>query len=152
MLLALDLGTKSGWATYDNDGVIKSGVVDFKAGKYENTNARYFKFRTWLSNISPTPTHIVYEAVRKHVATDAAHAYGAFMGNLITWCDEYVVPCNGADVGTVKKFWTGKGNSNKIAMIAEGHKRGWNKVTDDNEMDALAILHYWMEHGIFSLK
>jgi len=37
-------------------------------------------------------------------------------------------------------------------MIAEGHKRGFTDIEDDNEMDALALIHYWIEHGIFSLK
>lgn len=151
MLLALDLGTKTGWAIYNGNNII-SGVVDLKATKYENTNARYFKFRQWLSGLNPSPTHIVYEAVRKHVATDAAHCYGAFMGNLISWCDEYVVPCNGVDVGTIKKFWTGKGNSNKDAMLHHGQKKGFMNVKDDNEMDAVALLHFWLENGIFSLK
>lgn len=145
MLLALDLGTKTGWASY-NDGRINSGMVNFKPGKYENTNARYNKFDKWLSSIEPKPEFIVYEAVRKHVATDAAHVYGGFMALTIRWCDDMVIGCDGVDVGTIKKFWTGKGNSNKSAMIHEGHKRGYVDVEDDNEMDALAILHYWLEN------
>jgi Holliday junction resolvasome RuvABC endonuclease subunit len=44
-------------------------------------------------------------------------------------------------VGTIKKHATGKGNASKeeviTAMRAMGHA-----VTDDNEADALAILHW----------
>jgi hypothetical protein len=45
---------------------------------------------------------------------------------------------------TIKKFWTGSGKSKKPDMIAEAQKRGYD-VTDDNEVDAIAIFVYAQE-------
>jgi Holliday junction resolvasome RuvABC endonuclease subunit len=44
-------------------------------------------------------------------------------------------------INTVKKFWTGRGRAEKIAMIAAAQARGYD-VDDDNEADAIAILDY----------
>ena len=69
----------------------------------------------------------------------AAHVYGGFMGHLTAFCEEYKIPYDGVPVGTIKKFWTGKGNASKDEMLEEAVRRGWSPV-DDNEADAIAIL------------
>ena len=46
--------------------------------------------------------------------------------------------------GEVKKFATGKGNADKAAMIAAARARGFSPA-DDNEADAIAILHWAIE-------
>ncbi len=51
---------------------------------------------------------------------------------------------SGVPVGTIKLHATGKGNANKDAMVAAMQAKG-HPVTDDNEADALAILHWAME-------
>jgi hypothetical protein len=43
-------------------------------------------------------------------------------------------------VGHVKLFWTGAGNADKAAMMAQAKVRGF-RVVDDNAADALAMLH-----------
>jgi Holliday junction resolvasome RuvABC endonuclease subunit len=47
-------------------------------------------------------------------------------------------------VGTIKKHATGKGNAGKDQMIEAMQLRG-HPVTDDNEADALALLHCALE-------
>ena len=47
----------------------------------------------------------------------------------------------GVPVGTIKRHATGKGNANKDAMIAAVRSWGYTPV-DDNEADALALLHW----------
>ena len=47
-------------------------------------------------------------------------------------------------VGTIKKHATGKGNASKDEMVASARARG-HAPTDDNEADALALLH-WAVH------
>ena len=148
MLLSLDLGTKTGWATYDGEIVI-SGMQELKTDRFSGGGMRFLKFKKWLNSL-PSPTQVVYEEVRRHRGTDAAHVYGGLQAILTSWCEERVIPYSGVPVGTIKKFWTGKGNSNKAAMIHEGHNRGYT-TTDDNEMDALALLQYWRDHGTFTL-
>ena len=59
-----------------------------------------------------------FEEVRRHVSTDAAHAYGGFLATLTAWCEHQRIPYQGVPVGTIKKHATGKGNANKAAVIA----------------------------------
>ena len=47
-------------------------------------------------------------------------------------------------MGTIKRFATGKGNTNKDAMIAATRARGFSPA-DDNEADAIAILLWALE-------
>ena len=82
---------------------------------------------------------VFYELVMSHKGADAAHIYGGLQALLTAWCEEHEIPYQGIGVGTVKKFWTGKGNANKEKMIAETNRRGFI-VTDDNEADAIAVL------------
>ena len=47
-------------------------------------------------------------------------------------------------MGTIKKHATGKGNAGKDDMIKAMQALG-HPVTDDNEADALALLHWSLE-------
>jgi Holliday junction resolvasome RuvABC endonuclease subunit len=50
-------------------------------------------------------------------------------------------------VGTIKRHITGKGNADKSAVIAAVKMLGFNPA-DDNEADALALLHWAIAQGI----
>lgn len=150
MLLALDLGTKTGWATNSNAG-IAHGMQEFKNDRFSGGGMRFLKFERWLMEL-PFPSQVVFEEVRRHAATDAAHVYGGLMATLTKWCESENIPYQGVPVGTIKKFWTGKGNAGKDIMVAEGHRRGYKDVDDDNTMDAIALLHYWMQEGMVENK
>ena len=55
-------------------------------------------------------------------------------------------------MGTIKLHATGKGNAGKAQMIEAMQLHG-HPVTDDNEADALAILHWALEkHEAPALK
>lgn len=144
-ILALDLGTTTGWAhTFGNP--IKSGTWSLKPGKYDGAGMRGVKFMGYLDELhraSPLK-QIVFEAVRRHIGTDASHIYGGLMMTLQTWAELNCVPYDGIAVGTIKKFWTGKGNASKGEMVARCIVRGFDPATDD-EADAIALLHYQME-------
>ena len=60
---------------------------------------------------------------------------------LTAWCEHHSIPYQGVPVGTIKKHATGKGNAGKDEVIAAMRALG-HAVTDDNEADALAILHW----------
>ena len=49
-------------------------------------------------------------------------------------------------MGTIKKHATGKGNAGKAEIIAAMRALG-HPVTDDNEADALAILHWALDNN-----
>jgi len=143
--LALDLGTKTGWAAASGDNII-SGVETFKNDRFSGGGMRYLRFGKWLKE---THGHleiktVYFEEVRRHAGTDAAHVYGGLMAVLTAFCEEHKIPYQGVPVGTIKKFWTGKGNAPKDVMIAEAIERGFNPI-DDNEADALALLHWSFE-------
>ena len=43
-LLALDLGTTTGWALRTPDGLITSGTVSFRPSRYDGGGMRYLRF------------------------------------------------------------------------------------------------------------
>lgn len=147
-ILALDLGTTSGWALRDRTGRITSGSQSFKPQRFEGGGMRFLRFKRWLTELKAHAEGIdalVFEEVRRHVSTDAAHAYGGFLATLTAWCEHHGIPYQGVPVGTIKKHVTGKGNASKDEMMAAVRARGY-LPTDDNEADALALLHWAIQH------
>jgi hypothetical protein len=146
-VLALDLGTTTGWAMQLADGAIVSGTVSFRPGRYEGGGMRFLRFRSWLEEMlrsAPGLATVHFEEVRRHVGTDAAHIYGGFLAHLAAWCEMKMIPYQGVSVGTIKRHATGKGNADKQAVIAAMKSRGF-APTDDNEADAIAILLWAIE-------
>ena len=148
-ILALDLGTTTGWAMLA-DGTITSGSQCFKPQRFEGGGMRFLKFKRWLSDMKYCGTYgldaVYFEEVRRHAGVDAAHAYGGFMAHLTAWCEHHEIPYQGVPVGTIKKHATGKGNASKGEMIAAAVAR-YQWVQDDNEADALALLDWAMLQG-----
>ena len=142
-ILALDLGTTTGWALASRDRSITSGSQSFKLQRFEGGGMRFLRFKRWLTDIKQCNDgidQVVFEEVRRHVGVDAAHAYGGFMGQLTAWCEHHQIPYQGIPVGTIKKHATGKGNASKDEMVAAVRTRGHNPA-DDNEADAIALLY-----------
>lgn len=147
-LLCLDLGTTTGYVV-GSEGHVVSGVWKLKPGRFESSGMRFVKFRKCLNEIRAgyPITRVFFEEVRRHQGVDAAHVYGGLMAVLTEWCEENGATYSAYPVGTIKKFWTGKGNASKDMMIAEAVRRGYEPI-DDNEADALAIFHLAMsEYG-----
>lgn len=147
-LLCLDLGTSTGWALRLPTREVHSGTEGFRPGRFEGGGMRYLRFSRWLSQVTgcepdavPAGLIVMYEEVRGHKGTDAAHIYGGLMATLTAWCEQRSVPYQAVPVGTIKKFATGKGNAGKDAVTAAvrawGHSPG-----DDNEADALALMEW----------
>lgn len=146
-LLALDLGTTTGWALCGTDDHITSGHQSFKPQRFEGGGMRFLRFKRWLAEMKQSCDGIdalYFEEVRRHIGVDAAHAYGGFLATLTAWCEHHQIPYQGVPVGTIKKHATGKGNAGKAEMMAAARNRGHLPV-DDNEADALAILYWALE-------
>lgn len=149
-VLALDLGQHTGWALAYPRGPIASGTETFKAGRFEGGGMPLLRFAAWLGelHVKAGPlTAVVFEEVRAHRGTAAAHTYGAFLGQLTAWCERHHVPYQGVPVGTIKKHATGRGNAGKDEVIAAMRVKGFHPA-DDNEADALAILQWALEGGV----
>ena len=141
-ILALDLGTQTGWALRSVDGLITSGSETFKPGRFEGGGMRFLRFKRWLTEVKQSADGldaVYFEEVRRHAGVDAAHLYGGFLAQLTAWCEHHAIPYQGVPVGTIKKHATGKGNASKAEMVNAMRARAFQPV-DDNEADALALL------------
>lgn len=142
-ILAIDPGTKCGWALRtDRDGATiswVSGTWDLSAKRHEGGGMRFLRLRSYLNQVfnSSQVSCVFYEEVRRHMGVDAAHVYGGIIAVISEECEARKIPYMGVPVGTVKKHATGKGNADKEAMIAAAQAR-WPGVVfvDDNEADA----------------
>ena len=147
VILALDLGTITGFAIAGSDGGITSGTAEFRLDRWQSGGMRFLRFKRWLTEIKHQAGGldlVVYEQVRRHAGVDSAHVFGGWLAILTAWCDHHGIAYQGVPVGTIKRHVTGKGNADKAAVIAAMRARGFNPV-DDNEADALAILLWAIE-------
>ncbi len=148
-ILTLDLGTKTGWAMRRSGHPVTSGTISFRNDRYQGGGMRFLKFTHWLDALLEAAGRIdaiYFEEVRRHLGVDAAHAYGGFLAHLTAWCERQGVAYEGVPVGTIKRHVTGKGNASKAQVIAAVRQRG-HRPSDDNEADALAILHWVFDNG-----
>lgn len=149
-ILALDLGSRCGWAVLPRSGRIAFGVNEFRPGRFEGAGMAFLRFERFLSdaaNVSGPFGVVVFEEVRAHAGTLAAQVYGGFLAHLTAWCERHAVPYLGVPVATIKRHATGKGNASKDDVIKAVRARG-HAPKDDNEADALAILDWAISNGI----
>jgi hypothetical protein len=147
VVLALDLGTTTGWALQARDGLIATGTVSFRPSRYDGGGMRYLRFRGWLDQLAEDAgpiSAIHFEEVRRHAGTDAAHVYGGLLATLTAWAETAGIAYQGVPVGTIKRHATGRGNADKAAMMVAARARGFSPA-DDNEADAIAILFWALE-------
>ena len=147
VILALDLGQHTGWALRGRDGLITSGTLQFRPGRFEGGGMIYLRFRAWLQELDETAngiTTVLFEEVRSHAGTTAAHIYGGFLAHLTAWAEALKLPYRGVPVGTIKRHATGRGNAGKPEVIAAVRAKGFAPA-DDNEADALALLLWAIE-------
>ena len=145
-ILALDLGTKTGWAIND-DGVIRSGMEDFTPKKGDHIGKRYCDFTSWLVDMIidyDLPDYVYYEMphMRGRRATEVLHGYLTCLQN--TCYQQELDDPIAVHPGTIKKFATGNGRASKEDMILEPNDwvRIEKTITDDNEADAICLLKY----------
>ncbi len=146
-ILALDLGTITGWALREPDGTVASGTVSFRSDRFSGGGMRFLRFKRWLTEVKNTAGGIdaVYlEEVRRHAGTSASQIYGGWLAILTAWCEHHGIPYQGVPVGTIKRHVTGKGNADKAAVIAAVRERGFAPA-DDNEAAAIALLLWAIE-------
>jgi Holliday junction resolvasome RuvABC endonuclease subunit len=144
-VLAIDLGTKTGWALKSSGATISS-TLNLAGGRFEGGGMRFVRFGAFLRDLhAKDPVKLVFfEEVRAHKGTDAAHIYGGLKAILTSFCEENAIPYEGVPVQHIKKHVTGKGNADKAAVIAAVRKFGFTP-TDDNEADACALLLFKLE-------
>lgn len=148
-ILALDLGTQTGWSLLHN-GQVTSGTLTFKNDRYQGGGMRYLRFSRWLNEMklcAGDMKEVYFEEVRRHLGVDAAHVYGGFLATLTSWCEGASIPYQGVSVGTIKQHATGKGNASKSDVLESMKAKGYSPK-DDNEADALALLEWVRDQHI----
>ena len=140
-ILALDLGTHTGWASRTTGGVVESGVQDFTPRRGESAGIRYLHFRRWLEEI--------VGLVRPHViAYEMPHLRGGHAATVLAGLQtrvEEIAAHLGLELlpvhtGTLKKHATGRGNANKSDMLAAACARWGRRAYGEDEADALCVL------------
>jgi len=137
-ILALDLSTKTGWATK-----YQSGVQEFPLKRGDSPGMRFLNLRGWLNqmlSILGKIDVIVYEQAH-HRGGAATQLCVGMVTHVLSFCAENNIDVTGVHTGTLKKHATGKGNASKEQMMSAGRAKGWSFL-DDNECDALWLLDY----------
>ena len=146
-LFGIDPGTRCGWAVHDGERVVTSGVWDLKPQRHEGAGMRYVRLRGYLNILVGAfkPRLIVYEEVRRHAGTSAAHIYGGITGALQEYGEDVGIPYTALPVGSIKKRATGKGNASKQMMVDSARSELGRDPADDNEADAMWIAQFGAE-------
>ncbi len=154
VIFALDLGQRTGLAVRNRDGAIASGTHEFRPGRFEGGGMIWLRFRAWLQEVDETAGGVgvvVFEEVRRHLGTSASHTYGGYLAHLTAWAEANRIPYQGVPVRTIKRHIAGKGNADKHAVIEAIRRLGFQPA-DDNEADALALLHWALVHGVGAVR
>lgn len=138
-VLALDIATRCGWALRTS-ATISSGTQDFAERRNETRGQRLHRFVQWLGGFQSLSL-VAYERVQGHMQGPAQSCYAQFEGVLLYWCARRAVPVKSVPVATLKKAITGTGRATKAQMIDAMTQLGFTP-SDDNEADALAVLHW----------
>ena len=140
-ILALDPATHCGWA----HSCGQSGTWDLSIRRDESSGMRLIRFRSKLAEIlNSTPTDlVVFEAARCAIPKmqGAVTVQAEIQGVLKWYCEDNGINYRGFSSTEVKRHATGKGNASKAQMIAAAQEKWGSHITDDNEADALWILH-----------
>lgn len=142
-ILALDLATKTGWAT--NDGRT-SGVQTFDVKRGESPGMRFLRCLAWLADMLKllgSIDLICFEQAHHRGGAATAVCVG-LVSAMLTFAAEHGIETMAVHSGELKRWATGKGNAGKPAMIRAAQDRGWSPE-DDNQADAALLLEYAME-------
>lgn len=138
-ILAIDPATKSGWAM-NTDPVI-FGEWDLRVKKDESGGMKFIRMRAKLKEIlqADRPDLIVFETpAGRFKGPIISHA--SFNAIIQTFAIDHNIEFRGYAPKEIKKHATGKGNSNKEAMMAAAREKFGYEGKSDNEADALWLL------------
>lgn len=142
-ILALDMATKTGWAT--NIGR-QSGIQTFDVRRGESPGMRFLRCRGWLAEMQSLLGNIdiiVYEQAHHRGGAATACCVG-LVSTVQTFAAEHDIELMAVHTGELKRWATGKGNACKLVMIETARSKGW-APGDDNEADAQLLLEYAIE-------
>jgi hypothetical protein len=156
-ILALDLGTRTGWA-WSHTGAMESGVTVFDVRRGESPGMRFLAFRRWLEELLgltsaslvwpsqsvlplPLPRLVVWEAAHHRGGAATELAVG-FATRVMETCAQAGIEYASVHSGTLKKFATGRGDAGKPAMLEAARDRTAYRGVSEDEADARLLLLY----------
>lgn len=147
MILALDLGSTTGYAFKDT-GWVQSGVISLKhKGKFApNGGELLFNHLALFREV----TTIAVEKPHAGKFFASVKILFGLLGIVGLHCSIHKINLIEYSPKAIKKFWTGNGNADKDTMV-EFTQTKYHHVTDHNESDAIALLELHL-HKINSTK
>jgi Holliday junction resolvasome RuvABC endonuclease subunit len=141
-LLALDLGTSTGWAVSIPEMGVESGTQIFDVKRGESPGMRFFRFRRWLVDMieNSRPELIVFE-IPHHRGGAATDVLVGMKTHIEEICAEAGIEHQGIHFSSLKKFATGSGRALKKDMIVAAKKLfPYQDIKTDDQADALCVL------------
>jgi len=148
-ILALDLGTKTGWAFGNIKDIsrVYSGMQDFSLKRGESPGMRLLNFDKWVYDMlaKHKPQVVGYEMPHQRGGHSTQLLLG-MLGILHVACTKVGIEYFSIHSATIKKHATGSGKSSKEQMMAAAAVKFKRTILDDNEADALHIWDWGREH------
>ena len=156
-ILALDLGTTTGWATNHPES---SGTENFQHKREESPGMRFLRFKVWLEEVLSMvePDLVVFEQAHHRGGAATAVAAG-LVAHTLTLCAERSLEHSSFHSATIKKHAVGKGSGytptreaiadlqsrkrltkTKASMMIAYQLKWGIAPADDNECDARWLL------------
>jgi len=135
-ILALDIATKTGWATNTS-----SGTWELKPNRGESEGMRVVRFKAKVKEIITLEgIHLVVYERPAGMHKSSIMVASEMVGVLKDLCEGLKINYASYSASEIKKFATGKGNANKEAMVSAAVKHFSIPIMDDNHADALWLL------------
>lgn len=145
MILAIDPGTKTGWALMKNGKVYESGTQNFSKKDGESNGMLFIKFRNWLGSILDLNVKLVVYEQTFSKSRAASELLSNLRGRIEEECDARKINYTTVYATSLKKWATGSGKADKGQMMARAVAVLGRKPIDDNESDAALIGAYAVE-------
>lgn len=148
VIASLDLGRRTGWACFKGglEPMMDSGVFELYQPRDPQPDyqpdERFNALYSFLGKLHQATsfTHLAFEMVTFGQKGAQATTWPGYRAIVMMWAQRAgckVIPMH---TGTIKKAFCGNGAAKKEEMIETARRRGYLPF-DDNECDAIAVLH-----------
>jgi Holliday junction resolvasome RuvABC endonuclease subunit len=149
LILALDVGTSTGWALLGATGRIESGTQRFDLKRGESPGMRFIAFTRWLAEVArvpddaaPSPIELIAFEQPHHRGGAATELLIGFTTRIVEFCARHGIQHAAVHSATLKRWATGDARADKQLMRAACAARWGHMPQTDDEADAVALVYY----------